>query len=113
VVEFKEKPDAGEGFVNGGFFVLSPAMIDLIDGDDTSLERTPLERLVAMGQLAAWEHGGFWHPMDTLRDRELLEQLWAEPDCPWRVWESARGLASLAAAVESQAVRESGVACVS
>lgn len=86
VTAFEEKPQAAEGFINGGFFVLEPGALDTIDGDDTPFESTPLERLTAMGQLAAWHHDGFWQPMDTLRERELLEALWATGNPPWRTW---------------------------
>lgn len=86
VVEFHEKAQAEVALVNGGFFVLSPEVLDLIDGDETPWEREPLERLVAMGQLAAWRHNGFWQPMDTLRDRELLEALWDGGRAPWKLW---------------------------
>jgi glucose-1-phosphate cytidylyltransferase len=86
VTAFEEKPQAAAGQINSGFFVLDPQVIDLIDGDATAWERTPLERLVALDQLAAWEHQGFWQPMDTLREKELLEQLWAGGNPPWKVW---------------------------
>jgi glucose-1-phosphate cytidylyltransferase len=97
VASFQEKPSTGEGFINGGFFVMSPRVFPLIDGDQTPLETTAMERLVAAGQLAAWRHEGFWQPMDTLRDKEQLEQLWEKPDCPWR-------LPARAAALEPEAV---------
>ena len=71
--------------INGGFFVLSPKVIDLIAGDATIWERDPLERLAASGQLAAFEHRGFWQPMDTLRDKLHLEELWASGQAPWKV----------------------------
>jgi glucose-1-phosphate cytidylyltransferase len=86
VVEFEEKSQAREGRINGGFFVLEPEVLDLIDGDDTPFETTPLQRLASMRQLAAWKHDGFWQPMDTLRERELLEALWADGRAPWRTW---------------------------
>jgi glucose-1-phosphate cytidylyltransferase len=85
VLAFEEKPQAGGGLINGGFFVLDPDALDLIDGDDTPWETTPLERLVAKGELKAWRHEGFWQPMDTLRDRELLEELWRNEKAPWSV----------------------------
>jgi glucose-1-phosphate cytidylyltransferase len=85
VVEFAEKPRAGEGWINGGFFVFEPQVFDYIDSDQTSLEREPLERLAAQGQLLAYRHGGFWHPMDTLRDKQFLESLWESGDAPWKV----------------------------
>jgi glucose-1-phosphate cytidylyltransferase len=86
VSEFEEKPQLGEGWVNGGFFVLEPGVADYIDSDDVAFERAPLERLAEAGQLAAYRHEGFWQPMDTMRDVELLEAFWAAGDAPWRVW---------------------------
>jgi glucose-1-phosphate cytidylyltransferase len=86
VRSFTEKP-AGDGAqINGGFFVLSPRVIDLIDGDDTIWEREPLERLARERQLAAFRHVGFWQPMDTLRDKTHLEELWSTGSAPWKVW---------------------------
>jgi glucose-1-phosphate cytidylyltransferase len=73
--------------INGGFFVLSPKVIDLIEGDHTTWEREPLEQLADQGQLAAFPHDGFWQPMDTLRDKVLLEELWNSGKAPWKVWE--------------------------
>ena len=72
--------------INGGFFVLSPMVLDLIDGDQTVWEREPLESLAESGQLAAYQHTGFWQPMDTLRDKTHLEELWANGVAPWKVW---------------------------
>ena len=86
---FKEKPRGDGGLINGGFFVLSPDVIDLIEGDDTIWEQGPLERLARDDQLCAFEHHGFWQPMDTLRDRVLLEDLWASGRAPWKVWPDA------------------------
>ncbi|MGH7271153.1 MAG: sugar phosphate nucleotidyltransferase, partial [Polyangiaceae bacterium] len=86
VVGFREKPEGDGGWVNGGFFVLSPRAIDYIDGDETSWERTPLERLSADRQLSAFTHTGFWQPMDHLRDKHYLESLWAAGNPPWKVW---------------------------
>ena len=86
VASFKEKPMGDGGRINGGFFVLSPKVIDLIQGDETIWERDPLETLAAQGQLAAYSHEGFWQPMDTLRDKLLLEELWASGRAPWRIW---------------------------
>jgi glucose-1-phosphate cytidylyltransferase len=83
---FQEKPQGDGGWINGGFFVLSPKVIDMIDGDDTVWEREPLERLAAQDSLNAWFHHGFWQPMDTLRDKIHLEQLWASGKAPWKVW---------------------------
>jgi glucose-1-phosphate cytidylyltransferase len=90
---FKEKPRGDGGWVNGGFFVLSPKVIDYISGDDTVFEAEPMERLAAEGQLAAFEHRGFWHAMDTLRDKLHLEQLWSSGNAPWCMWQpsSTRG----------------------
>ena len=86
VSEFTEKPQVGEGWINGGFFVMEPAVLDYIQGDETYLEREPLERLARDGQLAAFRHGGFWQCMDTLRDLKLLESLWERGRAPWTVW---------------------------
>ena len=86
VASFKEKPMGDGGRINGGFFVLSPKVIDIIKGDDTIWERDPLETLAAQGQLAAYSHEGFWQPMDTLRDKLQLEELWASGRAPWRIW---------------------------
>ena len=86
IVEFREKL-TNEGFINGGFFVLSPKVIDLVDGDDTPFEREPLNRLVAKEQLAAWRHDGFWQPMDTLREKEQLEALWKSGQAEWKIWQ--------------------------
>ncbi|HET6230053.1 MAG TPA: glucose-1-phosphate cytidylyltransferase [Longimicrobiaceae bacterium] len=88
VCEFSEKPQAAEGWINGGFFVFEPGVLDYLDGDDTILERRPLERLAADGELMAFRHEGFWQPMDTLRERQLLESLWATGKAPWKVWET-------------------------
>jgi glucose-1-phosphate cytidylyltransferase len=87
IVEFSEKPQAREGWINGAFFVLEPEVFDYIDGDDTQWEREPLERLAKDGQLMAYRHHGFWQCMDTLRDKNLLEQLWESGDAPWKVWD--------------------------
>jgi glucose-1-phosphate cytidylyltransferase len=86
VSEFTEKPQAGEGWINGGFFVLDRRVLDYIDGDETLWEREPLERLASDGQLMAYRHAGFWQPMDTLRERRLLEDLWSSGAAPWKVW---------------------------
>jgi glucose-1-phosphate cytidylyltransferase len=86
VVAFEEKPEATTGLINGGFFVLSPDALDTIDGDDTTWETTPLERLVGKDELRAWRHDGFWQPMDTLREKEMLEALWESGRAPWKVW---------------------------
>jgi len=86
VIRFAEKPQVGEGWINGGFFVLEPGIIDYIIDDSTLWEREPLERLSADCQLAAFRHKGFWHCMDTLRDVRLLESLWSNGSAPWKVW---------------------------
>jgi glucose-1-phosphate cytidylyltransferase len=86
ITSFREKPDGDGAWINGGFFVLEPQVIDYIDGDDTIWEREPLQRLAREGQLSAYRHLGFWHPMDTLRDRSHLEALWASDAPPWKVW---------------------------
>jgi glucose-1-phosphate cytidylyltransferase len=86
VSSFKEKPKGDGGMINGGFFVLSPKVIDLIPDDDCVWEREPLEMLANDGQLSAYEHEGFWQPMDTLRDKTYLEELWQTGKAPWKVW---------------------------
>ena len=86
ITRFEEKP-AGDGtWINGGFFVLEPGVLELIDDDATIWERTPLERLARDGQLSAYKHRGFWQPMDTLRDKNKLEELWHSGRAPWKVW---------------------------
>lgn len=86
VSAFVEKPDGDGGSINGGFFVLSPKVLARIAGDDTVWEEEPLRGLARDGELHAYEHLGFWQPMDTLRDRDRLERLWAEGEAPWRNW---------------------------
>jgi glucose-1-phosphate cytidylyltransferase len=86
VAGFHEKPAGDGAWVNGGFFVLEPGVLDRIEGDDTVWEREPLEGLAHDGQLAAFKHTGFWHPMDTLRDKIVLEELWASGQAPWKIW---------------------------
>jgi len=86
VAGFSEKPRGDGGLINGGFFVLSPRCLDLIKGDDTSWEGEPLVRLAEMGQMMAFPHQGFWQPMDTLREKNLLEELWASGKAPWKQW---------------------------
>jgi glucose-1-phosphate cytidylyltransferase len=86
VNSFKEKPKGDGAMINGGFFVLSPKVLRHVADDSTVWEHEPLNRLAEEGQLMAHEHSGFWQPMDTLRDRHLLEQLWAEGRAPWKVW---------------------------
>lgn len=86
VNSFQEKPKGDGGMINGGFFVLNPKVIDLIDGDDCTWEQGPLNSLAEEGQLMAYEHTGFWQPMDTLRDRMYLEELWNTGRAPWKIW---------------------------
>lgn len=86
ITRFIEKPPGDEGRINGGFFVLEPAVLDRIEGDATAFESSPLESLAADGQLSAYPHAGFWHAMDTLRDRNHLESLWATGRAPWKIW---------------------------
>ena len=83
VSAFREKPQTGEGWINGGFFVFEPELLGYLTGDDCTLEREPLERLAREGQLMAYRHEGFWQPMDTLRDKESLESLWSSGRAPW------------------------------
>ncbi|MCP9773633.1 glucose-1-phosphate cytidylyltransferase [Synechococcus sp. Tobar12-5m-g] len=83
---FQEKPQGDGGWINGGFFVLEPEVIDRIEGDDTVWEQEPLKGLAAEGQLGAYRHHGFWQPMDTLRDRIHLEDLWQTGKAPWKLW---------------------------
>jgi glucose-1-phosphate cytidylyltransferase len=87
VRSFTEKPKEEGAMINGGFFVLSPKVIELITADDTIWEREPLEQLARANQLRAFEHQGFWQPMDTLRDKNLLEDLWNSGRAPWKVWQ--------------------------
>ena len=87
VTGFAEKPDGNDGdWINGGFFVLSPRIMDYIDDASIMWEQQPLEKLAKEGQLSAYTHEGFWHPMDTLRDTVMLEELWASGKAPWKVW---------------------------
>lgn len=83
---FQEKPQGDGGWINAGFFILSPKVIDTIEGDHTTWEREPMERLASSGQLSAFMHKGFWQPMDTLRDKNHLEELWQSGKAPWKVW---------------------------
>ena len=87
VIDFSEKPQTSEGWINGAFFVLEPQVFEYIDGDMTQWEREPLENLARAGQLMAYRHNSFWQCMDTLRDKKLLESLWQTPNPPWRIWE--------------------------
>ncbi|MEM6703730.1 MAG: glucose-1-phosphate cytidylyltransferase [Acidobacteriota bacterium] len=86
VDRFTEKPQLGEGWINGAFFVLEPGIFDYIGGDEVQWEAGPLERLARDGELMAFKHQGFWQCMDTLRERYILERLWERDDCPWRLW---------------------------
>lgn len=86
VTHFREKPDGDGNRINGGFFIASPSVLDLVEGPGTIWEREPLETLAVRGELAAYHHNGFWQPMDTLRDKVLLEGLWASGEAPWKVW---------------------------
>lgn len=86
ITGFKEKPQGDGGWINGGFFVLSPQVNNYIQDDDTIWEKDPLERLAAEGELSAFHHDGFWHPMDTLRDKNYLEELWESGKAPWKTW---------------------------
>lgn len=105
VADFSEKPQASEGWINGGFFVLEPAVLDYIEGDDTSWEAGPLAKLAADGQLMAYKHDAFWQCMDTLRDKLMLEELWASGEAPW---EMKGNVASESAANGKQRLHRSG-----
>lgn len=86
VTQFLEKQQSGEGWINGGFFVLEPEVLNYIEGDQTSWEKEPLEALAAQNELVSYLHKGFWQPMDTLREHKLLESLWENSQAPWKVW---------------------------
>lgn len=86
ITSFREKARSENAWINGGFFVLEPEVFDYIEGDATVWEREPLEELANDGKLAAYRHHSFWHPMDTLRDKNNLEDLWKSEDCPWKIW---------------------------
>ncbi|MGE4398272.1 MAG: glucose-1-phosphate cytidylyltransferase [Campylobacterales bacterium] len=86
ISDFKEKPNGDGGWISGGFFVLEPSVIDLIDNDSTVWELKPLETLAESNELSAYKHHGFWQPMDTLRDKTKLEELWQSKEAPWKVW---------------------------
>jgi glucose-1-phosphate cytidylyltransferase len=88
VTGFKEKPQGDGGWINGGFFVLSPKVVDYIEGDATVWEKEPMENLAKDGELSVYMHDGFWHPMDTLRDKRYLESLWQSGKAPWKLWEN-------------------------
>lgn len=89
VTNFHEKPEEGEGWINGGYFVLNRAAIDVIDDDASIWEREPVERLVASGDLVGYRHFGFWSCMDTLKEKNLLEDMWSTGKAPWKIWEDA------------------------
>lgn len=103
VARFSEKPQTDEGWINGGFFVFEPGVFDYLPGDDSVLEREPLERLAEAGQLMAFRHEGFWQPMDTLREKQLLENLWASGNAPWKTWESNSGSSARSSSQEPRA----------
>jgi glucose-1-phosphate cytidylyltransferase len=86
VTSFHEKPQGDGGWINGGFFVLSPKALDYVNDNDTIWEKEPVEKLAADGQMSVYRHSGFWQCMDTLRDKEHLERLWADGDAPWKTW---------------------------
>ena len=86
IKKFLEKPHGDGGWINGGFFVLSPKVFELIEGDETYWERAPLENLAKTGNLQAFMHKGFWQPMDTIREKNHLEELWFANKAPWRIW---------------------------
>lgn len=88
IVDFSEKPQTREGWINGAFFVLEPGIFDYIEGDDTQWEKSPLERLAKDGQLMAYKYSGFWQCMDTLRDKRRLQALWESGKAPWKTWEN-------------------------
>lgn len=86
VVEFSEKPQTGEGWINGAFFVMEPGVHDFIDGDDIMFEHEPMRRLAAEGELMAYQHNSFWQCMDTMREKKILEDLWDSGNAPWKLW---------------------------
>lgn len=92
---FREKPRGDNAWINGGYFVLEPSVLDYISGDSTVWENEPLEALAGDRELSAYRHHGFWHPMDTLRDKNALEQLWESGEAPWKVWEAVSDVGSL------------------
>ena len=91
MTRFQEKPKGDNRWINGGFMVCEPAVFDRLENDETVFERDPLEGLARDRQLALWKHDGFWMAMDTLRDKNQLEEMWASGKAPWRVWEPLRG----------------------
>jgi glucose-1-phosphate cytidylyltransferase len=109
VRSFKEKPQGDGALINGGYFVLSPQVLRYIRDDSTVWEREPLDELSADGQLMAYEHRGFWQPMDTLRDKTLLEELWQSGRAPWKVWDCAKPQVTSFSAARGDAVAFNGV----
>lgn len=103
VSHFSEKPQTDEGWINGGFFVFEPGVFDYLTGDETILEREPLERLADDEQLIAFRHEGFWQPMDTLREKQLLESLWASGKAPWKTWETNSGTSAMSSSPVARA----------
>lgn len=91
ITEFTEKPQLGEGWINGAFFVLEPGVMEYIEGDETQWEKEPLERLAQDGELMAYKHTSFWQCMDTLREKHILETMWRSGNAPWKVWDRPRG----------------------
>ena len=84
VLSFAEKPQTQNGWINGGFFIMEPSFLDLIDGDDSVLEQEPLEKAAEIGELMAYKHEGFWYCMDTIRDRDTLREMWQSGNAPWK-----------------------------
>lgn len=103
VQEFSEKPQTGEGWINGGFFVFEPRVFDYLEGDESILEREPLERLAVDRQLMAYRHEAFWQPMDTIREKLLLESLWASGKAPWKTWNPSSGSGATSSSQEQPA----------
>jgi glucose-1-phosphate cytidylyltransferase len=102
VVEFHEKPEGSEGWINGGFFVLNKKVLDYIEGDETRWEQDPVQRLARAGKVVAYRHTGFWSCMDTLREKNMLEDLWRTGNAPWQVWDTKMEVAvSLGTAMSS------------
>jgi len=95
VTNFHEKPEEGEGWINGGFFVLNRSAIDTIDGDQTVWEREPVDRLVSSGDLVGYRHFGFWSCMDTLKEKQMLDEMWESGKAPWKIWGDERAKASV------------------
>jgi glucose-1-phosphate cytidylyltransferase len=87
VVQFSEKPKSGEEYINGGFFVVSPSALQYLSSENQSWEADILPKIAEAGELGAYKHKGFWQSMDTLRDRNLLEELWRQPNPPWKTWD--------------------------